>query len=403
MPWPRAILHVDMDAFFAAIVQRDQPELRGKPVLVGGSGPRAVVTTASYEARPFGCGSAMPMAVARRRCPQAVVVPVPSEAIRHDSRRVFEMLHEVTDLVQPVSVDEAFVDVTGRQRELGEPEAIAQLIRDRIRAELGLTASVGVAFNKFLAKLASDMDKPDGLTVISPGNVDEVLPPLGIGRLWGVGPASQRKLEAMGLKTFGDLRSSTPEQLEKRLGSWGRKLYELAHGRDDRPVTQDRQAKSVGHECTFGHDVDDADEVRAVLLSHCEQVGVRLRRAGLKARAVSIKVRYGDFETISRSATLREATDTTQTLWQAVRGLYDDWVRSGFRAVRLIGCAAERLDDGPTQMALFGSEEREKQAKLDGAVDAIVAKFGKGAVHRGVSRRDRKRDQGDTGQRWDRS
>ena len=381
----RVILHVDMDAFFASIAQLDHPELRGKPVLTGGDGPRGVVTTASYEARPYGCKSAMPMAVAKRLCPQAVVVKVPGQRIREVSGRMFDVLDEFTPVVQPVSVDEAFLDVTGSTRLLGDAVTIAKRLKARIKEETKLTASVGVSFNKFLAKLASDMDKPDGLTVITPERVDEVLLPLPVERLWGVGPATAGRFQQLGLHTLGDVRKLTLEQLRSRFGVSGDHYWRLVRGLDERAVVPDRQAKSIGHEQTFGEDLEDPQAVREVLLGQVEAVGRRLRKHRLLARGVGLKIRFGDFETISRSATLERATDLTDDLWVAAAAVFDKWTREAFRPVRLIGVHADRLTDAPEQLDLFEQGDRDRKKRLDATLDRIAEKFGKGAVHRGGS------------------
>ncbi len=386
---PRAILHVDMDAFFASIAQRDHPELRGKPVLTGGTGPRGVVTTASYEARPFGCRSAMPMAQARRLCPQAVCVKVRGTSIREASLQVREVMHRYTDLVQPLSCDEAFLDVTGSVRLFGDPISMGESIRREIfEITGGLTASVGVASNKFLAKLASDLNKPDGMTVITAENLRATLDPLPVSRLWGVGPATQTKLHAIGIKTFGDIRRAPVDQLVARFGTWGERLHELAHGRDERVVTPDRSAKSIGQEQTFAENLSDPQAVRDVLLSQCEHVAWRLRAAKFAAGGVAIKVRDGSFYTVSRSATLDEASDRTADLWNTVSGLFDTWSGQQFVPVRLIGCTLERLvaRDGVPER-LFTDPQEVKQTGVDRAMDAIVNKFGSGAVHRGTGGR----------------
>ena len=382
----RSILHVDMDAFFASVVQLDQPELRGRPVLTGHDGPRGVVSAASYEAREFGCRSAMPMSQAKRLCPQAVIVRVPGERIRHFSKMVFEVFDDFTPLVQPLSVDEAFLDVTGSVRLLGDGVTIARKIRERIKHELGLTASVGVSFNKFLAKLASDMDKPDGLTVIMPGDVDRILPPLPIERMWGVGPATAKKLHVWGIKTFGDLLKLSQEELEQRFGKHGERFYRLSRGMDGRPVVPDHEAKSIGQEQTFGEDITDREHVRNVLFGQVQQVGRRLRKHGLLARSVTVKIRYGDFETITRSGTLQAASDLTDELWQAASVLFDRWAERDFVPVRLIGATADRLETGGGQMGLFSDPKREKSREIDRAMDVIQAKFGKGSVRRGAPR-----------------
>lgn len=384
MPPDRVILHVDMDAFFAAIAQRDRPELRGKAVLTGGDGPRGVVTTASYEARPYGCRSAMPMATAKRLCPHAIIVKVSGDQIREASRRVFEVLDGVSPVVQPVSVDEAYLDVTGSARLLGDGVGIARTIRHRIKEATQLTASVGVSYNKFLAKLASDMDKPDGLTVIDRENLDRVLLPLPIDRLHGVGPATARRFESLAIHTVGDLRAMPLERLKRRFGDGGEWYYNLARGIDDRPVVPDRQAKSIGHEQTFAQDMHSAAAVRDVLRGQVERVGRRLRGRGLKARGLSLKVRFGDFETITRSGSLGHATDVTDELWRAAAGIYDRWADGGFRPVRLIGIHADRLSDAPQQLDLFEDPGRLKQARVDAAMDTIVERFGQALMRRGV-------------------
>ncbi len=382
----RAILHVDMDAFFASIAMLDDPSLCGKAVLTGGTGPRSVVTTASYEARRYGCRSAMPMSTALRLCPHAIVVQVPGERIREMSRRVLAILEQWAPLVEPISVDEAFLDVTGMDRLAGEPARIAARIKRRIRDELGLTASVGVAFNKFLAKLASGLNKPDGLTVIDPANVDKILLPLPVERLWGVGPATLTRMHRLGIRTVADLRAMSAERLSRHFGGAGEHYHRLARGRDDRPVVPDSQAKSLGQEQTFPEDVGDAEHVRGVLLGQVEHVARRLRRHNRLARGVSIKIRFGRFETITRSTTLAAATDVTGELWQAAAGLYDAWAQRSFVPVRLIGVAAERLADVTAQQAgLFQDEQQEKRKRLDVAMDQVIHRFGDGSIRRGSS------------------
>jgi DNA polymerase-4 len=383
----RAILHVDMDAFFASVVQLDQPELRGRPVLTGHDGPRGVVSAASYEARKFGCRSAMPMAQAKRLCPDAVIVKVPSERIRHFSSAVFEIFESVTPMVEPMSVDEAFLDVTGSARLLGDAVTIAKQIRKRIHGELGLTASVGVSFNKFLAKLASDMDKPDGMTVIGPGDVERILPPLPIERMWGVGPATAEKLKIQGVRTFGDLSAMTSKELDQRFGKHGSRFYRLSRGIDDRPITSDSGAKSIGQEQTFERDVSECDHVASVLHGQVQQVGRRLRKQALCARGVTVKIRYGDFQTITRSGTLDRASDLTDDLWDVARGLFDDWASQVFAPVRLIGVSADRLESGGgEQLDLFADPDRQKRQRLDTAMDTIQDRFGVKSVGRGPQR-----------------
>jgi DNA polymerase-4 len=385
----RVILHVDMDAFFASIVQLDEPALRGQPVLVGHDGPRGVVTAASYEARPFGCRSAMPMAEAKRRCPQAVVVGVPGERVREMSWRLFDLLGRFSPLVQPMSVDEAFVDLTGAERLFGDPAEAAERLRAMVREELGLTASVGVAPNKFLAKLASDLNKPDGLTLV-PFDRDEAaawLAGMPIGRLWGIGPKAEQRLGQRGIRTIGDLQRTEPKWLAAWFGEEAEHLRRLAFGLDERPVVPDHQAKSIGHEQTFGQDLTHPQEVLAMLADHVEQVGWRVRRHGLTAGRVTVKIRFGEFQTITRSTTLEHQTDRTAELWRAARELFERWSAASFQPVRLIGVSAGRLSTEPGQMDLFGEAEARRQQVVDHAVDRILDRFGKRAIRRGTSLR----------------
>jgi DNA polymerase-4 len=371
-----------MDAFYASVEQRDRPELAGKPVLVGSDRRRGVVSAASYEARRYGCRSAQPMAVALRLCPQAVVVRPRFSRYAEASRQVFAIFRDVTPLVEPLSIDEAFLDVTGTERLFGLPIEVAKRIRSRIRSEVKLTASVGVAPNKYLAKLASDLEKPDGLTVITAQDAEATLAPLPIERVWGIGPATAGRLHRHGIRTIGDLQELSHEELESHLGSAGPHYYRLARGLDDRPVHEPGEAKSISHEHTFEEDLEDPAEVRAVLLSQTEDVGRRLRRSGQLARTVTVKIRYGDFETITRSATLPAPSDVTTELWEVAAALFDRWAASGYRPVRLIGMGTSHLGPEGAQLSLFPDAERERRRKLDRAVDRIKEKFGRDAIHR---------------------
>lgn len=382
----RAILHVDMDAFFASVEQLDNPALRGKPVLVGHDGPRGVVAAASYESRVFGCHSAQPIAVAKRLCPQAIIVPGRFSRYRTMSGIIFRIFQEFTPLVEPLSIDEAFLDVTGSLRLLGTPEKIARTLKARIKAATGLNASVGVAPNKFLAKLASDMDKPDGLTVIRAEDVDRILLPMPVGRIYGIGPKTAARLEGIGIRTIGDLRRIDPDVLARRAGSDAEHYRELAHGIDDRPVVPDEQAKSIGHEQTFGENLTDPAPVRDVLLEQAEQVGERLRRHRLRAATVTVKIRFGAFETITRRSTLASATDTTVDLWHTARDLFNRWCAASFQPVRLIGMSAGNLTGGEGQLDLFPDPAQVKNRRIDSAVDAINQRFGKGVIGRSSER-----------------
>ena len=372
-----------MDAFYAAVEQLDRPELRGKPILVGHDGPRGVVTTASYEARPFGCRSAQPMIVAKRLCPQAIVVPVRFGRYHEVSAQVFDILDDFTPLIEPLSVDEAFLDCTGSTRLLGDGPTIAREIRRRIHEEVKITASVGVAPNKFLAKLASDLNKPDGLTIITRGDVDRVLPPLSVAKIWGIGPKTAARLRSLAINTIGDVRKIPLDVLVDRFGAEGERFHRLAHGIDDRPVVPDSEAKSIGHEQTFGTDLTDAEEVRGVLLGQVEQVARRLRRHGLRARSVHLKIRDGAFHTITRATTLNEPTDQTKALWEVSRAIFEKWASASFKPVRLIGMSASNLTSAPEQLGLFADRAREQQKRVDVALDRINAKFGKTAIRRG--------------------
>jgi len=387
---PRAILHVDMDAFFASIEQRDDPSLCGKPVLVGGKGPRGVVAAASYEARKFGCRSAQPMAVARRACPHAIIVKPRGQAYREASRQVFDILARYSPLVEPISVDEAFVDITGTRAILGEPEDVARRIKADIKQETQLTASIGLAPSKLVAKIASDLDKPDGLVIFKPDEVEAKLAPLEIDRLWGVGPKAAERLARLGVRTFADMQALPKRSLVDLFGSHGESLYQRCRGIDVRRVTPDHTAKSISHETTFGENLADPDAVRAVMTDQAEQVAARLRAKERRGRTVTIKVRYGDFETITRSRTLPEATDRTDTIAAAARDLFDTWARTTFRPVRLIGVGvSELLDASSEQLGLFDSDQRERRRAVDAAADAINKKFGKRAIQSGRSLRER--------------
>ena len=381
----RTILHVDLDAFFASAEQLDDPSLRGRPVLVGGDGPRGVVSAASYEARAFGCHSAQPMAEAKRRCPQAVIVRGRHARYAGLSRAVFAILESCSPLIEPLSIDEAFLDVTGSHRLHGSGVEIARMIRARVKHEIGLTASVGVAPNKFLAKLASDWEKPDGLVVLQQEGIAERLAGLPVERMWGVGPKSAVRLRAAGFRTFGDLARGPVTALSMIVGAHGaERLMRLATGRDDRPVTPGGEAVSIGRERTFGSDLQTPDEVRVHVRAHAEDVGRRLRAQGAAARTVTLKIRFGDFETITRQRTLDVPTNSDRVLIDEAFGIFADWARAHFRPVRLIGVTAGSLTTASeVPPLLFGEQERARNARLDRAVDAIAGKFGTKAIGRG--------------------
>lgn len=381
MPAHRTILHADLDAFFASVEQRDRPELRGKPVLVGGAGPRGVVAAASYEARAFGCRSAMPGAVARRLCPQAVFVKPDFARYKAASDAVFAVFESVTPLVEPLSIDEAFLDVTGSERLLGGGREIAAKIKRDVRAKTGLTVSLGVAPSKLVAKIASDLNKPDGLVVVEPGTVDAFLAPLEIARLWGVGAVGQAKLERLGVRTFGDVRRLDLKTLQSLFGVMGERLCDRCRGIDDRPVVTDRRAKSIGHERTFGENLESLDQCHAQVVDLAERVAWRLRRADRAAGAITLKVRNGQFRTITRNHTLAEPTRDSGVLVREALALLDAWASQHFEPVRLLGVSTSRLGT-PQGPGLFDAAEHERSSRVDDAADAIRAKFGDRAIGR---------------------
>ncbi len=378
----RAIIHLDMDAFYASVEQRDKPALRGRPVIVGGSARRGVVSAASYEARRFGIRSAMPVSRALQLCPEVVQLPVRMETYRTVSRQVFAIFARFTDLIEPLSIDEAFLDVTGSARLFGNAQTIAERIRREVREETGLAISAGVAGNKFLAKLASEAAKPDGLAEIAPQQVDTFLLSLPVSSLWGVGKVTGERLKGLGVQTVRDLRRFDLAQLEKRFGSCGAHLYRLARGFDERPVVPESPVKSVGHEDTYATDLCSEIEIERQLLHLAEKVATRLRRKKLQGRCISIKVRFSDFRTLTRSRTLEGATDHAGDLYQVARELLPrPEVLS--HPVRLLGISVSTLENkGHGQQALFTAPEKDKREQLDKAVDGLRARFGETGVRR---------------------
>jgi DNA polymerase IV len=385
MAVPRHILHVDMDAFYASVEVLDDPSLKGKPVIVGGEAKaRGVVSAASYEVRRFGVHSAMPMVTAMRLCPHAVILPVRMSRYIEVSRSIRDIFDKYTTLVEPISVDEAFLDVTESARLYGGAEALGRAIKAEIRDKLHLTASVGVAPNKFLAKVASDLEKPDGFTVITPQTVHAILDPLSVGKIWGVGKTTERLLRSRGIETIGQLRAWPPESLRVLVGNYAEDLLALANGIDERPVETARDAKSISSEETFPKDIGDAETLLGVLLGQVEEVSARLREDGLRARTITLKLRYGDFRTLTRSQTLPEPTDITQTLWQEARKVFTRWKTQAGGPLRLLGFGVSGLDSGPgPQGMLFSDAEDDKQKRLDQAMDGIRRRFGKDSVRRG--------------------
>jgi DNA polymerase-4 len=376
-----SILHVDMDAFYASVETIKEPSLAGKPVIVGGLGGRGVVTSASYEAREFGVNSAMPIITARRLCPHGIFVPNDFETYLHYSERIRDVFESFTPLVEPLSLDEAFLDVSGSARLFGDPSEIARLIKTRI-GELGLKCTVGVAPNKFLAKLASTRAKPDGLLAIPPEGIEDFLNPLPVAALWGVGPQTSEALRRLGLKTVEDLTKITRRTLERTLGdALGVHLYELARGIDDRPVVRDEPAKSVGSEETFAHDLDGAEEILKEVLRLSDRTAGRLRRKGLCGRTITVKIRFSNFKTITRSKTLAEEVDTASEIYAVATELYRKLGPERPR-IRLIGVTASGLAPGPPrrQMALIDGGRTPRWQEATRAIDDIRARFGDKAV-----------------------
>jgi len=375
------ILHVDMDAFYAMVSLRERPELHGLPVVIGGGRTRGVVLSATYEARALGVHSAMPISRAHRMAPNAVFIEPDHHAYAEVSRNVMALFESITPIVEPLSLDEAFLDVSGALRRLGSPIAIAELIRARVQDEQQITCSVGVATTKFVAKLASTRAKPDGLLVVPADKVIAFLHPLPVGALWGVGEKTEEHLTRLGLRTVGDIANTPLATLQRALGqAGGTHLHELSWGRDPRRVSPHEPDKSVGNETTFEHDIDDPAIIHAHLLRLSDQVAARLRAAGYVSRTLSLKVRFADFSTITRSRTLSRPTDVGKDIYDTVRGLYDALGLQRVR-VRLVGVRAEGLADtadAPRQLLLGEPEHGRREAEV--AVDALRARYGSAAV-----------------------
>jgi DNA polymerase IV len=368
----RWIMHVDMDAFFASVEQRDHEEYRGKPVIVGGLSPRGVVSTASYEARRFGVHSAMPMSTARRRCPDGIFLPGNFALYRQVSAQIFAVFNRFSPRVEPISIDEGFLDITGMERLMTQPRAYAVQLKQAIRRETGLVASVGLAPNKFLAKIASDMDKPDGLVVISSEDVERILWPLPVSRIWGVGKKTAERLSALGYLTIGQLAQGSLTRLTASLGQHAaRQLMALAHGQDDRPVETAREAQSVGREITFDRDLCTDEEVAEQLLVLAGQVGWRLRRAGLQAKTIQLKIRMADFTTYTRRHTLPTAICYDEDIYVAARELFQVFPRRG--AIRLLGISGSGFETAG-ELSLFA--DTRKKEELYGAIDGLKKRFG---------------------------
>lgn len=379
------ILHVDMDAFYASVEERDRPELVGEPVIVGGTpAGRGVVAAANYVVRKFGVHSAMPTGKALRLCPHAIVLPPRLGYYADVSAQIHAILYRFTPLIEPLSLDEAFVDVTGSEALFGRSAEIGRRIKREIREEVRLVASVGVAPNKFLAKIASDLEKPDGFVVVDPERVIEFLDPLPVSRLWGVGRVTGRAMQDLGLRTIADVRRAPLAVLRAHFGELGEHFWRLSQGIDDRSVVPDREAKSISHETTFARDIGDREVLRAWLIELSEQVGWRLRRHGLRGRTVNLKLRFADFHTITRARTLPEPTDVTTEIWRTAAELLTNCGVTRKAPARLLGVGVSGFGTAgqPVQQTLFPDAERQKLSQLDDVADRIRDKFGSGALNR---------------------
>ncbi|UUT35259.1 DNA polymerase IV [Microbacterium elymi] len=374
------ILHVDMDAFYASVEVLDDPSLRGKPLIVGGMEGRGVVSSASYEARRYGVRSAMPVGQALRLCPTATVVPPHFERYLDLSGQVMDIFHEITPLVEPLSIDEAFLDVRGARRLWGPPARIAGMLRTRVHERTGLTCSVGAAATKHVAKIASTMSKPDGLLIVAEPDTEAFLAPLSVRTIWGIGPKTAEALEARAIRTVQDILDTPPPVLVRVLGPVGAdRIARLARGEDAREVEPERIEKSVGHEETFRTDIADSRVLRAELRRLADRVGARLRQAGWEAGTVSIKIRYADFTTLTRAQTLPEPTAVGQRIGEAALELFDALDRP--LPVRLVGVRTEKLRAaGSGGLALWDDDEEWRQ--VEGALDDAASRFGAGAVTR---------------------
>ncbi|GAB4370401.1 MAG: DNA polymerase IV [Deltaproteobacteria bacterium] len=398
MGMEREILHLDMDAFYASVEALDNPDLRGKPVIVGGGLKRGVVAASSYEARKFGVHSSIPMAKAKRLCPHGIFLPVRMERYKEVSDRIFGIFRRYTPLVEPVSLDEAFLDVTASVRLFGPPEEIAKRIRAEVRMETGLTVSAGVASSKLVAKIASDMNKPDGLMVVPHGKEREFLAPLQVGRLWGVGEATRSALAELGVMKIGDLAGIPEAEMVRKLGKHGAHLHRLARGIDDREVEPEREIKSMGRENTFDEDLVEILDLRRELLDIATRTAARLRNHRLKGRTVTLKVKYTDFRRVTREVTLSHGIDDGGEIFREALALLEK-TEAGKKPVRLLGIYLSNFGGEPVQesrsgqIPLFGhrsatvslsrasgARDPAKTAKLNEAIDRIRGKYGEKGI-----------------------
>ena len=379
------IIHADMDAFYASVEIRERPDLADKPVAVGGSAQgRGVISAANYVARRYGVHSAMPTVTAQRICPDLVLLPGRMGLYAQVSQQIRQILERFTPLIEPLSLDEAFLDVTQSQKLFGSAQVIGKQIKQAVKAELGLVVSVGIAPNKFVAKIASDIDKPDGFVTVSHDQIQVFLDPLPVKRIWGVGKVTEKQLQRLGVYTVQDLRMQSKESLLQRFGDHGSHLWELAHGIDHRPVFTDYDAKSISHEITFPENINDKEELLGILLQLTDQVGTRLRQQKYEGRTVHLKIRYADFTTLTRSQTLDHASNITNELWQAAKTLFLTKLPAKLPPVRLLGMGVSGFEPRETgvQQDLF-APDAVKEKQIDRIADAVKARFGSKALRRG--------------------
>ncbi|QDU16085.1 DNA polymerase IV [Gimesia maris] len=381
----RTILHVDMDAFYASIEERDHPELQGQPIIVGGRAEhRGVVSAANYPARKFGVHSAMPMKTARQLCPQAHFFPVRMSDYAEVSQSLQKIFRKYTPLVEPLSLDEAFLDVSGSQLLFGNGREIAASIKQEVRHSLQLIASVGVAPNKFLAKIASDADKPDGLVVVEPDKIQEFLDPLPVSRVWGIGKMATQRFNRLGIQTISQVRVLEPKILTELFGEQGLHLWNLSQGLDERAVIPERQAKSISRETTFSSDVNDLEILRIILMDLVEDVSRRLRKNKLRGKTIQLKIRYDDFSTFTRSITVSQPTDLTREIEQSALLMLDQKLPERPLSIRLIGVGVTGFQSGSQhQKSLFDEEDQQKFSRLDQVKDQIASRFGSNSIIRG--------------------
>lgn len=394
----RTILHVDMDAFYASIEERDHPELQGQPIIVGGRAEfRGVVSAANYKAREYGVHSAMPMKTARQLCPHAHYFPVRMQEYAAISRSIQQIFHQYTPLVEPLSLDEAFLDVTGSRLLFGTGPEIAVAIKREIKASLNLIASVGVAPNKFLAKIASDADKPDGLVIVEPARIHEFLDPLPVSRVWGIGKVATRKFAHLGINTIAQLRTLEPRLLTDLFGDQGTHLWELSQGIDERDVVPERQAKSISRETTFSVDVTDMEVLKSVLIDLVEDVARRLRKNELRGKTIQLKIRYDDFSTFTRAITVPQPTHLTKEIEEAALLMLERRLPDRRLSIRLIGVGVSGFDTGTRQQrGLFDEEDQQKLSRLDQVKDQIASRFGLESIKRANRIEPEKADDSET-------